>query len=100
VTNSSEIDVALQALAERGEWHGRAEGYAELVRVEIRRAARRRGIRVRTGVDAIGRPWAVTPDGLPAHEPSRGAAVHAPESGAEDAAIAAAMENWTRPHED
>jgi hypothetical protein len=72
----TEIEDALQALAERGEWHGPARGDAELVRVEIRRAARKRGIRVRTSTDAIGRPWAVTPDGLPAGEPWRGAAEH------------------------
>lgn len=78
----TEIDHALQVLAERGEWHGTARGNAELVRVGIRRGARRRGIRVRTFTDAIGRPWAVTPDGLPGEEPWRGVAVHAEESGA------------------
>lgn len=29
-----------------------------------------------TGIDAIRRPWAVTPDGLPGEEPWRGAAEH------------------------
>ncbi len=66
----------MQALAERGEWVGRAGTDAEAVRAAIRREARRRGIRVRTITDAIGRPHAVTRDGLPAEEPWRGAAEH------------------------
>ena len=42
------MDLVLQALAERGVWHGSADGDGELVRVEIRRAARKAGIKVRT----------------------------------------------------
>jgi hypothetical protein len=45
------MDPVLQALAERGVWHGSDDGDAELVRVEIRRAARKAGIKVRTFVD-------------------------------------------------
>jgi hypothetical protein len=36
MTGVTDIDDALQALTKRGEWHGRAEGDAELSRVEIR----------------------------------------------------------------
>lgn len=56
----TEVEAAPEALAQLGQWHGSADGDAELVRVEIRRAARRR-IKVRTAVDAIGHPLAVTP---------------------------------------
>jgi hypothetical protein len=66
---------------------GRDDGDAELVRVEIRRAARNAGVKVRTVVDGLGRPHARTPDGWPAHEPWRGAAIHAHESGAMDAVV-------------
>jgi hypothetical protein len=89
-----EIETALQALAERGEWHGRPGDDAELIRVEIRRAARKAKINVRTSVDSLGRPHAYTRDGWPAHEPWRGAAIHAYESGAEGAAFAAVMERY------
>ena len=75
------MDLVLQALAERGAWHGSDDGDAELVRVEIRHAARKAGLKVRTVVDGLGRPHAYTPDGWPAHEPWRGAAIHAHESG-------------------
>ena len=64
------MDLVLQALAEHGAWHGSDDGDAELVRVEIRRAARKAGIKVRTIVDGLGRPHACTPDGWPAQ--SRG----------------------------
>lgn len=48
--------------------------------MELRRAARRRGIRLRTGISDAGVLWASTPDGLPAEEPWRGAAEQAHES--------------------
>src|SRR3954453_2419844 len=85
------MDLVLQALAERGVWHGSDDGEAELVRVEIRRAARKAGIKVCTIVDGLGRPRACTPDGWPAHEPWRGAAIHAHESGAMGAAVMQAL---------
>jgi hypothetical protein len=72
----SEIEAALQTLAERGEWVGRTGGNPEAVRAEIGRAARRRGWRIETSTDRIGRPHAATRDGLPAEEPWRGAAEH------------------------
>ncbi len=65
-----------------------------MLRVAIRRATRQRGIRVRTFVDAIGRPHATTPDGLPAEEPWRGAALHAYDSGVMDAVWANALERY------
>ena len=86
------MDLVLQALAERGVWHGSDDGDAELVRVEIRRAARKAGIRVRTFVDGLGRPHACTPDGWPAHEPWRGAVIHAHESGAMGAVVTQALD--------
>lgn len=86
------IDSALQALGERGQWVGPSGPDAELTRVELRRAARRAGIRLRTLIDRRGRLHAITPDGYPAHEPWRGAAIHAHESGAESEAVAAAIE--------
>jgi hypothetical protein len=86
------MNLVLQALAERGVWHGSADGDAELVRVEIRRAARQAGIKVRTMVDGLGRPHACTPDGWPAHEPWRGAAIHAHESGAMGAVVTRALD--------
>ncbi|MGY1667578.1 hypothetical protein [Geodermatophilus sp. SYSU D00696] len=96
-----DVEAALQALGQLGRWIGRADADAEMVRVEIRRAARQRGIRVRTFIDAIGRPHATTPDGLPAEEPWRGAAVHAYDSGVIDEVVANAMEKYrTRPKED
>jgi len=86
------MNLVLQALAERGAWHGRDDSDGELVRVEIRRAARKAGIKVRTFVDGRGRPHACTPDGWPAHEPWRGAALHAHESGAMDAVMIHALD--------
>jgi hypothetical protein len=90
------MDLFVQALAERGIergiWPGSADGDAELVRVEIRRAARKAGIKVRTMVDGRGRPHAFTPDGWPAHEPWRGAATHAHESGAMNAVVMQALD--------
>ncbi len=77
----SEIEAALEALAERGWWVRDAGADGDLLRVELRRAARRRGIRLRTGISDAGVLWAATPDGLPAEEPWRGAAEHAHESG-------------------
>ncbi|MFL6097266.1 MAG: hypothetical protein ACJ71Y_17580 [Blastococcus sp.] len=88
----TDMDLVLQALAERGAWHGSDDGDAGLVRVEIRRAARNAGIKVRTIVDGQGRPHACTPDGWPAHEPWRGAAIHAQESGAVDAVVIRALD--------
>ena len=92
------VDAAtvLQALAERGTWVHSPVADAELLRVEIRRAARRRGIRVRTGITPAGYLWATTPDGLPAEEPWRGAAEHAYESGAIDALLIDAMNRIAR----
>src|ERR1700709_275399 len=81
------MDLVLQALAERGAWHGSDDGDAEPVRVAIRRAARKAGIKVRTAVDGLGRPHAATPDGGPAQEPWRGAAIHAHKSGAMNAVV-------------
>src|SRR3954469_1647933 len=81
------MNLVLPALAERGVWHGSDDGDAELVRVEIRRAARKAGIKVRTTVDGLGRPHACTPDGWPAHEPWRGAANPAHGSGAHGAGV-------------
>jgi len=72
----TEVEEAIQALADRGQWVGRTGGDPEAVRAEIRRTARRRGWRVQTFTDAIGRPHAATRDGLPAEEPWRGAAEH------------------------
>ena len=50
------------------------------------------GIKVRTIVDGLGGPHARTPDGWPAHEPWRGAAIHAQESGAVDAVVIQALD--------
>ena len=80
----SEIEEALQALAERGIWIREHGPDGELLRVELRRAAKARGIRVRTWIGADGSLRAHTPDGLPAEEPWRGAALHVHESGAMD----------------
>ena len=96
MSTMSEIEVALQALAERGRWIGRECDDAEMVRVEVRRAARKAKINVRTLVDRRGRPHAFTPDGWPAHEPWRGAAIHAYESGAEGALAADVLERFLR----
>jgi hypothetical protein len=49
--------------------------------------SRKAGIKVRTIMDGRGRPHAFTPDGWPAHEPWRGAAIHAHESGAMNAVV-------------
>lgn len=70
----------MQALAERGHWVGAPRADAEILRVELRRAARRRRVRVRTGygIDYCIVAW--TPDGLPAEEPWRGMAEHVYES--------------------
>jgi hypothetical protein len=92
----TDIDVVLQALAERGTWHGGEEGDAELLRIEVRRAARRAKIKVRTLVDSRGRLHAYTPDGWPAREPWRGAAIHAQGSGAMDAVVAQALDRLLR----
>jgi hypothetical protein len=85
-------ELVLKALAERGFWHGRNDGDAEPVRIEIRRAARKAGIKVRTIVDRLGRPHAFTPDGWPAHEPWRGAAIHTHESGAMNDVVSQALD--------
>lgn len=80
------------ALAERGFWmHGPVPD-GELLRVEIRRACRRRGVRVRTGMGTQGQIWACTPDGLPGEEPWRGAAQHANDSGILDEMAADTLE--------
>lgn len=84
-------DDALDALAQIGHWVGPATPEAEVIRVEIRRAARRRGIKVRTGIGSAGLVYALTPDGFPGEEPWRGAAIHAHESGAGDQMVAAAL---------
>lgn len=76
-----EIEDALRALAEKGVWVRAAAFDSELVRVELRRAAKKRGIRVRTGYGMDDCLVAHTPDGLPAEEPWRGAAEHVHESG-------------------
>lgn len=94
--NEGVIEAALRALAELGHWVGSADGAPELLRIELRRAARQADIRLRTGVDARGRVWAITPDGLPAHEPWRGAAADALESGVEEAAALHALEQMIR----
>jgi hypothetical protein len=47
-------------------------------------------------VDGLGRPHACTPDGWPAHEPWRGAPVHAHESGAIDAVVMQALDRLRR----
>src|SRR3954453_14268363 len=57
----TDMDLVLQALAERGLWRGSNDGDAELVPIEIRRAARKAGIRVRTIVDGRGRPRPAPP---------------------------------------
>lgn len=92
------VDAAtvLQVLAEQGTWVHAPLPDAELLRVEIRRAARRRGIRVRTGINSAGYVWATTPDGLPAEEPWRGAAAHAYESGAMDELLVDAVNRIAR----
>lgn len=92
------IDAALQALAERGEWHGPGGPDVELNRIELRRAARKAGVCLRTFVDRQGRLHAITPDGYPANEPWRGAAIHAHDSGAESQAAAAALGRLFRSH--
>lgn len=76
-----EMEDALRALAEKGVWVRPAAADSELIRVQLRRAARRRGIRVRTGYGIDDCLVAHTPDGLPAEEPWRGAAEHVHESG-------------------
>jgi hypothetical protein len=96
MTRVDEIEAAILALAEQGHWIGHESPDAELIRVEVRRAARKAKINVRTVVDARGRPHAFTPDGLPAHEPLRGAVIHAEESGAMGALAVDAMERWSR----
>lgn len=96
MSTMSEIEAALQALAERGHWIGCKGGDAEMVRVEVRRAARKVKINVRTLVDRRGRPHAFMPDGFPAHEPLRGAAIHAYESGAESTLVADALDRFLR----
>ena len=86
------MDLVLQALAERGARHGSTDGDAELIRVEIRRAAREAGIKVRTIVDRLGRLHVFTPGGWPAHEPWPGAAIQAHESGAMGAVVTQALD--------
>jgi hypothetical protein len=90
------MDLALHALAEGGVRHGSDDGDPELVRVRIRRAARRAGIKVRTTVDGLRRPHACTTDGRPAHELWRGAAVHAHESWAMGAVVMQALDRLLR----
>ena len=90
----TEIEDAFEALAERGEWLGPPCEDGEMLRVEVRRGARMGNIKVGTGVDRLGRPHAVTVDGWRAHEPWRGAAIHAVESGVEDAELAAVVEKY------
>lgn len=90
------LEAALRALAERGQWIGSPDGASELLRIELRHACRTAGIRIRTGIDARGRVWVTTPDGLPGHEPWHGAAVHALESGVEEAAAMHALERIIR----
>jgi hypothetical protein len=92
----SDVDMALQALAELGWWVRDAGADGELVRIELRRAARRRGIRLRTGISDAGVLWAATPDALPAEEPWRGAAEHAHESGVIGQMAAEAIERALR----
>lgn len=94
--DADDVDTALRVLAERGHWVGHETPDAEIVRVEIRRAARKAKINVRTSVDRRGRPHAMTPDGLPAHEPWRGAAIHAYESGVMDELTADAIDRALR----
>jgi hypothetical protein len=89
-------NLVLQALVERGAWHGSDDGDAGLVLAEIRHAARKAGIKVRTVVDGLGRPHAGTPDGWPAHEPWRGAAIHAQKSRAMDAAVIQGVDRLLR----
>jgi hypothetical protein len=79
-----DVNAALTALAERGYWAHPPFPTSEVFRVELRRAARGRGIRVRTGINGDGYAWACTPDGMPAEEPWRGAAEHARASGVYD----------------
>lgn len=76
-----DVDAVVAALAERGYWTHPPSVDAEVLRVEIRRACRVRGIKVRTGIGRGDYLYACTPDGLPAQEPWRGAAEHAHSSG-------------------
>jgi hypothetical protein len=71
------VEEAMQALAERGQWVSRVpHGQMELLRADLRKAARRRDIRIRTVIDRGGALVVATHDGFPAEEPWRGAAVH------------------------
>lgn len=70
-----DIETVLKALAELGFWKHSPFPESEMFRIELRRACRQRGIKVRTGF-SHGHLFAVTPDGLPAEEPWRGAAEH------------------------
>lgn len=90
------IGAALRALAERGQWIGPADLVPELFRAGLRRAGRRVGIQLRTGIEAHGRVWAATSDGLPAHEPWRGAATHALEPGVEETVAMRGLEQLIR----
>ena len=57
----------------------------------LRRAARKAKVIVRTSVDGRRTPPCHFPHGLPAHEPWRGAAIHAYESGIMDELTADAI---------
>jgi hypothetical protein len=87
-----EVEQALQALAEKGIWARPAAPDSELVRVELRRAAHCRGIRIRTGYGMDDCLVAHTPDGLPAEEPWRGAAQYLYETGAMHRLVVYALE--------
>lgn len=86
-----DAEAVAAALAERGHWTHSPLPDAELLRVEIRRACRLRGIRVRTGIGSHDYLYACTPDGLPAEEPWRGAAIHAHASGVMDDLVLQAL---------
>ena len=88
----TDLQQVTAALAERGLWAHGPVADGDLLRQEIRRACRARGIRVRTGVGPNGQVWACTADGLPAEEPWRGAAVHVAESGVMDEMAADVLE--------
>jgi hypothetical protein len=79
----NEVEEAMHALAERGFWYRRPCGnVVSQLRPELRRAARKRGIRIHVWGDARGGLGARTLDGLPAEEPWRGAVEYLDEIGA------------------
>ena len=90
------VEQALDALAERGFWVCGQIRDPEMFRAQLRRAARRRGIRLRTLIDRSGRPVSMTPDGLPAEEPWRGAVVHLRSTDAGHYMIQAAWQRMRR----